>query len=207
MCDPVSATLAVITAYSAYNQSKAAKQQAEYNAVVADNNAKMSEYQAADALARGEQEAMAVRRKAAAVKADQRTVMAARGLDIGTGTALDLLDQTDYFGATDVATTRGNAGKEAFALRSQGVNFQTQAAASRAAAGAQNPLLSAAVAGAQGYATGKMISGGFTSPGTTPGGGSLLGTQGGVVSPKWMTDAGIGSGFSSAKGASSSFAW
>lgn len=207
MCDPVSATLAVISAYSAYNQSKAAQQQAEYNAVVADNNAKMAEYQAADALARGEKEAMAVRRKAAAIKADQRATMAARGLDLSSGTALDLLDQTDYFGETDVATVRTNAGKENFALRSQANNFATQAVASRASADSQNPLLSAAVAGAQGYATGQMIMGGFAGPSTTGTEGSLLGTSGGTVSPKWMTDSGVNSGWSSAKGSASSIKW
>jgi hypothetical protein len=203
MCDAVSATLAVISAYSAYSQSKAAQQQAEYNAIVADNNAKMAEYQAADALARGEQDAINVRRKAAAIKADQRTTMAARGLDLGAGTPLDLLDQTDYFGAQDVATARGNAGKEAYALRAQGNNFSTQAAASRAAADAQSPLLSAALGGAQGWATGKMISGGFTSPKTDT---SLIG-GGSSVNPKWMTDSGVSSGWSSAKGASSSIKW
>lgn len=169
MCDPVSATIAVISAYSAYRQSAAAEDQARYNAVVADNNAKMAEYQAEDALARGEQEAMNVRRKAAAIKGDQRATMAARGLDLGEGSALSLLDQTDYFGALDVATTKGNAGKEAYALKAQANNFATQAVASRAAADAQSPLLSAAVAGAQGYAAGSSISKGFSSLGSGTG--------------------------------------
>lgn len=204
MCDPVSATIAVISAYSAYNQSEAAKDQANYNAVVADNNAKMAEYQAEDALARGEKEAMNVRRKGAAIGADQRATMAARGLDLGEGTALSLLDQTSYFSATDVATTRGNAGKESYALKAQANNFATEAVAARASADAQNSWLSAAVAGAQGYAAGSAISKSL-SAGTT-GGTSLLG-GGNSVAPQWMADAGISSGWGSAKGASSSISW
>jgi len=161
----------------------------------------MAEYQAEDALARGEKDAMNVRRKGAAIGADQRATMAARGLDLGEGTALSLLDQTDYFSATDVATTRGNAGKEAYALKAQANNFATEAVASRASADAQNSWLSAAAAGAQGYAAGSAISKGLANPGT-----SLLG-GGNSVSPKWMTDSGISSGWGSAKGASSSIRW
>lgn len=156
MCNPALA-VAALSAYSAYNQSKAAKQQAEYNSVIASNNAKMAEYQAVDAAQRGEQEAMAVRRKGAALKADQRTTMAARGLSLDAGTAQSLLDQTDYFNESDIATVRTNAGKESFAKRSQARNFQIESQMYKAAGDAQNPLLSAAVSGATTYAMTSML--------------------------------------------------
>lgn len=155
MCHP--AIPAALAAISAYQQSQAAKTQAEYNAVVSENNATMAEYQAADAFSRGEQDAITARRKAASVRGDQRAAMAARGLDLGEGTAANLIDQTDYFSETDQGTIRSNAGKEVFAKRSQANNFKTEATMYRSAASAQNPLLSAATAAATTYATTSML--------------------------------------------------
>lgn len=86
----------------------------------ARNNAIMADYAAQDAQRRGEEEALAVRRKGAAVKSAQQAAQAAKGLDISYGTAADLADQTDFFNQSDVATTRTNAAREAWNLRAQG---------------------------------------------------------------------------------------
>lgn len=111
-------------AYGAYNQARAGK-------AAAEANAKNSEIQAQDAQRRGEQDAQEVQRRAAAFKSSQQVGLAAKGLDLGYGTAADLQDQTDFFSQQDAAMTRRNAGKEATSLRSQGRNFQMEAAASR----------------------------------------------------------------------------
>lgn len=113
-----------LTAVGAYNQSQAAK-------AAAEANAKTAEIQAQDAQRRGEQDVQELQRRAAAYKSSQRTAMAAKGLDLGYGTAADLQDQVDFFSQADAATARTNARKEAWAARSQGANFQREAAASR----------------------------------------------------------------------------
>lgn len=156
MCEPTTILYVAValSATSAYQQSEARKEQGEYNAVIARNNAKMAEYQAEDAAQRGEVEAINARRKAAAVKGDQRATMAARGLDLGEGTTLSLLDQTDYFSKVDQATIRGNAGKEAYAKKAQAANFMTEATMYQNAADSESPLLSAAAAGVSTYAMG-----------------------------------------------------
>lgn len=112
---PMIASLAStgISAMSAMNQADAAQQ-------VANNNAKMAEYAAQDAQRRGEQDAMAIQRKGAAVKSSQRVALAAKGLDLGYGTAADLQDQTDFFAQSDTATARDNAAREAWSMRSRG---------------------------------------------------------------------------------------
>lgn len=205
MCEPTTIlyVATALAATSAYQQSEARQEQGEYNAVIARNNAKMAEYQAEDAVQRGEVDAINARRKAAAIKGDQRATMAARGLDLGEGTAQSLLDQTDYFSKVDQGTIRGNAGKEAYAKKAQAANFLTEATMYQNAADSESPLLSAAAAGASVYAAGSMAgAGGAKEAGTT----SLLG-ESGSVSPKWMTDSGVSSGWSSAKGASSSIRW
>lgn len=110
----------VFGAYSQYQQGKANQQAAR-------NNAQMAEYQAQDAIARGEKDVHTIQQRGAAVKAAQRTSMAARGLDLGYGTAQDLQDQTDFFAATDSATARGNAARDAWSLRTRGASYKAEA--------------------------------------------------------------------------------
>ena len=121
----------VLSAGAAYQQGQVAKQTAE-------NNAKMAEYAAQDAQKRGEEEATAIQRKGAALKSAQRVNLAAKGLDLGYGTAADLQDQTDFFTQSDVATTRTNAGREAWNSRARG-----QAMLSQGRADATNAMLQA----------------------------------------------------------------
>jgi hypothetical protein len=107
-------------AASAYQGSRTAKAMAEQNAITAEQNAQ-------DALARGEKDAQAVRRQGQQVVGAQRAAFSARGLDISEGTPADVIDQTDFFGQSDAATTRTNARREARAYRAQGGSFQAEA--------------------------------------------------------------------------------
>jgi hypothetical protein len=120
----VGATVAstAIAAQSSANQAKATSQ-------IASNNATMAGYAAKDAQVKGEEDAQAVLRRAAAVKSSQRVGLAAHGLDLGYGTAADLQDQTDFFAQTDATTARNNAGREAWRIGSQAQDFRSQASA------------------------------------------------------------------------------
>jgi hypothetical protein len=109
----------VLSASSAYQQGQVAKQ-------TAANNAQMAEYAAQDAQRRGEEDAAAIQRKGAALKSAQRVSLASKGLDLGYGTTADLQDQTDFFTQSDVATTRTNAGREAWNSRARGQAMLTQ---------------------------------------------------------------------------------
>lgn len=118
MCEPttimiLTAAAGVTKAYGEHQQGQVAKQMANYNAT-------MAEYAAQDSQRRGEEEAAAIQRKAAGLKGTQRGIMAARGIDLGTGTAAELQDQTDFFGEMDAATARGNAAREAWSMRARG---------------------------------------------------------------------------------------
>lgn len=103
----------VMGAVGAINQGKAAE-------ATARNNATMAEQAAQDAQRRGEQDATEIQRRGASLKSSQRVSLAAKGLDLGYGTAADLQDQTDFFTQSDAATARTNAGKEAWSLRAGG---------------------------------------------------------------------------------------
>ena len=106
-------------AAGAYQQGQVAKQ-------VGRNNQIMAEYAAADALRRGDEQAMQDRRQGDQMKGAQRARMAASGLDLGEGTAGDLQDQTDFFSAVDQTTSRQNAKLDAWASRAQGANARAQ---------------------------------------------------------------------------------
>lgn len=109
----------VLSAGSMYQQGQAAKQ-------TAANNAQMAEVAAQDAQRRGEEQAIDVQRKGAALKSAQRVSLAAKGLDLGYGTAADLQDQTDFFTQSDMATTRTNAAREAWNMRARGENMRQE---------------------------------------------------------------------------------
>jgi len=162
MCHP--AIAAVFSAVGAMQQAQAQQDQANYNAAVASNNAKLAEYQAQDAQQRGDIETQKVSREAAQLKGAQRATLAARGLSLGEGTPLSLLEQTDYFGAVDVATSRTNTGKAVWERRVQAQQFESEAAQQRSVAGNINPLFSGVAAGA-----------------------STFVAAGGTVSPKWYS--------------------
>jgi len=130
-------------AVSAYNNSRSAKSAYNAQAQVARNNAIIAGWQADDALARGDRQAAEVRSKTRQIKGRQRAAMAANGVDLGTGSALEILTDTDYFGEIDANTTRDNAAKEAWAIRNQARGFEYDAGMAKARAGAESPLLAA----------------------------------------------------------------
>jgi hypothetical protein len=74
---------------------------------------KQDQILAQDALKRGAAEAAAKRREVQALEGRQRAVMAAAGLDLGSGSPLTILADTAQFGELDVQTIKSNADREA----------------------------------------------------------------------------------------------
>lgn len=148
MCEPTTLAAVALAATAAggtvaavgqYQQGQVAKQ-------VGANNQVMAEYAAKDALRRGEDEAIAARRRGDQVKGAQRARMAANGIDLGVGTAAELQDQTDFFSAGDQGTARFNASRDAWSARVGGANARAQgdAAARQATIGAFSTVLGTA---------------------------------------------------------------
>lgn len=142
MCEPTTIALvatAAAGATSAYGQI----QQGKVAAAVGRNNQMMAEYAAKDAERRGEEQATQIAQRARQVFGAQRASMAAKGLDLGEGTAAELQDQTDFFGQTDAVTARNNGRREAWTDRQQGAmaRYQGDAARANANLGAFSTLL------------------------------------------------------------------
>jgi len=116
----------VVGGISSYQQGK--QQQAYYNyqAKVQQENAKIAESNAAMERQQGIEEARLQRIKSAQAIGSQKTAMAANGVDVTQGTALDVIEDTAAMGELDALQTRYNYERKALAYESQASNFKNQ---------------------------------------------------------------------------------
>ncbi|WP_186425096.1 virion core protein, T7 gp14 family [Cupriavidus metallidurans] len=126
--------------FSAQQQKSALGAQAD----IADINARTAESTAESALYQGQQQEISQRLKTAQLKSSQRTAMAANGIDLGSGSAVNVLTSTDTMGEIDANTIAANAVRSAFGYRTQATNFQNDALMKRTTASGISPITSAA---------------------------------------------------------------
>lgn len=127
------------SAVGAYNQSKASKAAYEYQAGVSRNNAMIAEWQAQDALQRGARSVQQQQLKTAQLKGSQRARLAASGVALDEGSALHILDDTDYMGQVDVNTIENNTAREAWGFRNQAAGYTSDSSMLSARSAAENP--------------------------------------------------------------------
>lgn len=99
--------------------SKAASQEAEYAANIYGRNADLAEEQAKDALARGRESEMALRRKGRSITGAQRAGFAGQGIDVNSGSALDVTRNDTALSELDALTIRNNAQRESLGFKKQ----------------------------------------------------------------------------------------
>ncbi len=175
MCEPTTVMLAVTAVMGAVSY-KQQKDSADYQEKVAKQNAEVMENQAADARARGVIEAEQKRDEIRQLSARQAVGLAGNGLDLASGTSLDLFEETAQLGEYDIQAVRANAAREAFGYEAQATNSLQQASAARAAgknAGTSTLLTTVAKGAGQYYGMNPTS----TSAGTYSGGtvGNLYG--------------------------------
>lgn len=112
---------------SAFMQSSAIKAQAGWEAGQLERNAALMDFKAKEATRMGEKEAQQRALQTKKLMGRQRAVAAAQGIDVDSGSALDISQETAGMGALDIATIRNNAWKQAW-------GYQVQAADARATA-------------------------------------------------------------------------
>lgn len=125
MCDPLSAMLG-FTALGSLSSANQANQAGKAAQASAQYNAQVSEAQAQDALRRGELEAGQVRNRTQQQLGRQATAVAGAGVDVSTGSALDLFADTAAFGSMDEQTVRSNAMREAYGYSTQATSQRMQ---------------------------------------------------------------------------------
>jgi hypothetical protein len=140
----LTAASTAVGAYGAYTQAQAQKQSAEYQAGVDEQNAKIQERNAQDIEARGRDEQDRYRRRLAQMMGSQRAQLAGTGVDIGSGSALDLMADTAGEGARDTFTMGQNTARSAYEARVGAMSSTAQANMARSTADGISPGLQAA---------------------------------------------------------------
>lgn len=131
------------SAVGAYQSAASQKSALQFQAQMADQNARLAELGAQFELMRGQKEKQRSRLKTAQLKSAQRTAMAANGIDLGEGTAVDILTTTDVMGEEDANVIEANAIRSAWGYRTQSGNARAEADVGRATARGINPYASA----------------------------------------------------------------
>jgi len=143
------AVAAAGTGLSVSQQADAQKKQAEYQAQVAANNAQIEKWQRSSALQKGEQEASRALQEQSQLLTSQRAALAANGVDVTQGSALDVLATTRFLGAQEQAAIQSNAAREAWGYDVSGQNQRNESAFSNGRARSINQAAQGGWAGGQ----------------------------------------------------------
>jgi hypothetical protein len=157
-----------ISAYGAYSAGQAQSANAKYQAQVAKNNQTIANQNADYATQAGQEQATEASQKARAQGASLKAAQAANGLDINTGSAVDVQESQRETGTLNTATVLNNAMLRAYGYRTQGVNYGAQATLDTTEAGQASTAGDLSALGT--LAGGAKSSGLFTSGGTPSGG-------------------------------------
>lgn len=157
--------MAGVSLSSAYIQSQEEKMQGQYQQSVSNMNAAVLDAQANDAIVRGETAAAEalrsgnvsasnIKKDAKRVSGSQRAALAAQGIDVSSGSASDVLSETEiqseqdfnrakYFSKLDAITIKNNAWREAWGFKVESTNTRFSGNMARSAGDfkASNTLL------------------------------------------------------------------
>ncbi|MBR0033401.1 MAG: hypothetical protein IJP96_11235 [Synergistaceae bacterium] len=131
MCTLLAAVGAGLSVAQGVAQGNAAKAQAEAQAQAMEANAKNARAQGHDAIERGGQEELKLRRQLAQHRGTQRAVLSTEGIDINSGSAMDAQNASISEGEHDAAAIRFNAARQRWGYINQAENLEAQAANAR----------------------------------------------------------------------------
>lgn len=124
----LAATLAgsAMSAIGQIQQGRAAAASANYQAAIGRNNQILAQRAAADARARGVEDERRLAEQGRKLIGRQRAVLAANGVVVDEGSALDITSDTAQAVKLDRMTILSNAEREALGYEAQGMNFQAE---------------------------------------------------------------------------------
>lgn len=161
-----------VSAYGAIQSGQAQQAAANYQAQVAANNAQIATNNANYAVAAGNAQAEQSRLKTNALIGQQMAAQASSGIDVGSGSALDVRTSQKEIGELDVETIRNNAARQAYGYQTQAMSdtaqgqldtLQGQNAAAAGDLGAVSSVLGGASSLGSNYAN-LSLKGAFNSP-------------------------------------------
>ncbi len=133
MCTLISALSAGASLFAGITQANNAKAQANAQAAALEANARNADILAHDAIERGGQEELKLRRSLAQIAGNQSVQAASSGIDSNSGSVLDARNASISEGEHDAEGIRFNAAKERWGYISQARNLNNQATYYRAA--------------------------------------------------------------------------
>ena len=131
MCT-IALAIGAVSAVGSLMQGQAAKSAANAQAAASEQNARMADEQARDAMRRGAQDELKLRRQMSALQGRQRAMAAASGVETDAGSPLALQEASRREGDQDAAVIRFNAEREAWGYGVQATNYRNAASAARA---------------------------------------------------------------------------
>lgn len=131
-------------------QQRAQRDQANYKAALAQNNAAIQKQNADRIKQQGERDAAAQRRKGAMLVGKQRSLLAARGIDIGSGSALQVQADAAAAAEADAQEIRNNAANKAHQYRMSAYEMEHQSILYSHEASQYSPGKAMAMEGIQG---------------------------------------------------------
>jgi len=127
MCEPTT-VMAVMTVASTAVQMQAQRAEGRYKRSVAEYNARVAENEAQEVRAAGVEAENIQRRKTAELLAKQRAQLGAAGVELGTGSALQLQEDTLTLGEADALRIRSNFEAKVGSLETGAVLTRSQGA-------------------------------------------------------------------------------
>ena len=100
-------------------------------ASVAEQNARLSEQKGMATMQKAGWEERRIRAGSKKLQGQQRSLLAASGVDVNTGSALDVQADTAYQAAEDVAMTHYNAELQKWGFDIEAANYKAQAASAK----------------------------------------------------------------------------
>lgn len=103
----------------------AAQAQGEFQKQQYDFNASLADRQAAGAIARGDKQAARLKQGAKKLIGSQRVALAAQGVDVNSGSAADIQEETQVLSDMDALEIKNNAWREAWGFRVQASDMRS----------------------------------------------------------------------------------
>jgi hypothetical protein len=151
MCDPISIGLTVasaaVTMGGQYMQGQAAYTNAKYEEAAGKANAAMAAKQAKDSLDLTQSEAARRYRVASDLEGRQQAGMAANGIDLGFGSAVDVQKDSKMIAAEDVANIYKGGENRTEGYLTDAYNYRLKADAAKSAASSAGLATAFAMAG------------------------------------------------------------
>lgn len=126
---------------SAWVQSKAAKSRFDFQSRMDAINAQSMENQARFEIEKGQKIEQSILSNAAKLKSKQRVGFAANGVDLGVGSAAEVLSDTDTLAKMDANQAKTNALLASFGFRNQAVEYRNRELMAKASSNAINPTM------------------------------------------------------------------